>query len=1193
MNRIVNTIIAAAVMILLWSPTASATPDQFTGDNAIYTGSEVDIQPNVLIIFDTSGSMSENATGGNYVATTVYSSAGNYCGGVVGGNAPCLQTKVYECTHFGADECDTWSLVDDNSKTSTSCESTNPKSILGGTAGQWIGVSHKLVAGGGCSSASGGTFALGNYINWSHVLGPPRSKIVIAKDVVTDLINATQGVSFGLMRFVSTTAGGRTANEGGQLLNATVYSKAYATTIKNMLPIHNGIYTNRQALTAIINSTQLTANGYTPLAETLYEAYRYFSGQTPYFGKGIAGTTDSLGNYISPIVAGCQKNYIIIITDGMSTEDRSSVLRTICTTAQGYPTNGDCDKDGFEPYNDPVKDYSSNGSDYLNDVARFLHDSDMAPGYAGKQNVITYTIGFGLGTSNAGAVKLLNETAKQGDLDNVNAHAYLAENAGDLSNALADIFGTIAEVNSSFVAPVVPVSPENKIYSGSRVYLGFFKPIARHPWYGNLKKFGFDDSTNLIDKNGKYANFVDLNGDMRDDRDNYDMTKQAGAKHGSFRDSSTSYWSTVPDGGTVESGGVGGVLLARNFATLPRLIYTYQVGNTTDLTAAVNRFNTTNMTPAILSVATTTERDNIVNFMYGADVYDQNGNNNKTEKRANSILGDILHSKPLIINYATYSQTGTNESNCAVNKTMLFVGANDGMLHAFKDCDGSEAWAFIPPNALPNLQYFDDVTHTYYMDSSPAAYIYDANGNQTIDAGDRVILVVGQRRGGGAMALPGAGWYYALDVTNFAKPVLLWQLGPSTAGFAEMGETFSEPKIVKTKISDGDRMVLFVGAGYDNCNEDGRFGSTQTFPGTCNTLLAAGDDGPPPTTSAGAAAPITPRGRGIFAIEVAKLDASGVPSFGTSGTLIWSKTAATQADFTFSIASELAAVDTNYDTYVDLLYAADTGGNLWRFDVSDTATTNWSAKKLFSTNPGYSNGVLEASTVGNGKKVFYKPSVILEPDSQMIFFGTGDRDHPLNRSVTDRLYAFIDRGQNVIKTEANLVDVTEDKLQAGTATDVTSTLNALADASKYGWYIRLNQNSGEKVLASPLVMNKVAYFTTYSPDTVASTDPCVGGNLGTGRVYLLNYQTGEAVRNLDTSNDSQFNTYKTNERAAPADGVVLLRSDRVQNMGSGIPSGVVPVTSKTGDTTILVGCGGGICQEDTTTGVSLIYWRQK
>jgi len=62
----------------------------------------------------------------------------------------------------------------------------------------------------------------------------------------------------------------------------------------------------------------------------------------------------------------------------------------------------------------------------------------MAPGFAGKQNVKTYTVGFGLGTSNAGAVKLLQETAKQGDLENPDAHAFLAENAGDLSSAERD-----------------------------------------------------------------------------------------------------------------------------------------------------------------------------------------------------------------------------------------------------------------------------------------------------------------------------------------------------------------------------------------------------------------------------------------------------------------------------------------------------------------------------------------------------------------------------------------------------------------------------------------------------------------------------------------------------------------------------------------------------------------------------------
>ena len=58
--------------------------------------------------------------------------------------------------------------------------------------------------------------------------------------------------------------------------------------------------------------------------------------------------------------------------------------------------------------------------------------------------------------------------------------------------------------------------------------------------------------------------------------------------------------------------------------------------------------------------------------------------------------------------------TPANESNCSVNKSVIYAGANDGMLHAFNDCDGSEAWAFIPPDVLPTLQYLQGNAHRLF-----------------------------------------------------------------------------------------------------------------------------------------------------------------------------------------------------------------------------------------------------------------------------------------------------------------------------------------------------------------------------------------------------------------------------------------------------------------------------------------------
>ena len=75
------------------------------------------------------------------------------------------------------------------------------------------------------------------------------------------------------------------------------------------------------------------------------------------------------------------------------------------------------------------------------------------------------------------------------------------------------------------------------------------------------------------------------------------------------------------------------------------------------------------------------------------------------------LLGDILHSRPLVFNYTDYTTAdenycpeSPNPSTGKFNSSVLYVGANDGMVHAFRDCDGREMWAFVPPQVLKSLQ---------------------------------------------------------------------------------------------------------------------------------------------------------------------------------------------------------------------------------------------------------------------------------------------------------------------------------------------------------------------------------------------------------------------------------------------------------------------------------------------------------
>lgn len=1181
--------IIVMVVVALVPCSLYAAPDQYRGDTSIYGGITTTIQPNILIILDNSGSMSGQVIS----STTPYDPNTTYpvlkkCNG-----NNCSANTVYKASDYS-------SYIANVDSVTTSCGGADPRNLLK-TTGQYSG--RKLKSSGACDSGTS-SYVLGNYVNW--LKGPStvyRSKIDIAKDVVTNLVQTTNGVSFGLMKFNG-------SNEGGSFISKSVSSSNYISTIKNMDDIHTGTTTNRAALVSIISD--FTASTWTPLAETLFEAYRYYSGGTPKFGSVgfVAGA-----NYVTPIKASCQKNYIILVTDGMSTQDKNAILGTEI---------GDFDGDGADPGT-----FDDSGSHYLDDVAKYLYDTDMLaddeaePATVGTQRVTTFTIGFGI---SGDAVTLLSRTA---DSSHGHGQYFLASDQTGLTESLTKVISNILETNSSFVAPVVPVSPENKTSSASRMYIGLFKPSTVAFWEGNLKKFGLDSKNNLVDQNGAYANYVDINvkaGCSTKECEGYDDRNgdsiPNGKQNGSFRETSKSFWSTSIDTSDVNTGGVGELLQKSTISN--RKIYTY-FGNAA-LTDASNVFDTTNasLTAALLGVTDTTAKDDLINYVRGIDAYDENDNGSKTDNR-DWVMGDVLHSKPTVVNYNRYTFTAANEANCSVNKTMIYVGANDGMLHAFKDCDGSEAWAFISPDVLPNLKYSAGDTHTSFIDSTVTSYVYDTPVANNVGDGtvNSVYLLVGQRRGGGSNAAS-KGYYYLLDATDPANPRYISSFSNATSGFSELGESWSEPKIEKIKVGTDYKMAAIFGSGYDNINEDGRYGATQTCTGT----VSAADTGAGSVTSAAGTSTIT-KGRGIYILEIALLvsGANGYTSnFDNSGSLIWSYTNADNSAMAFSIAGEIATLDTKGRGYADRLYATDSAGNLWRFNIGAGTTTStitsWTGLKVFTANPG------SIGTTDIGRKAFYKPAVVLDycydpvtaksVTCDMVFYGTGDREHPLNKNVLDRIYMIKVKDKDTVgKTEscANgetdttkcLLDVTVDQLQtiedttgANVAANRTLTNVLIANFQNLlknsgGWYIKLDENEGEKILSPPRIINKVAYITSYVP---TNSDPCQVANPGDSYVYQLNYQTGEAVLNLDKTNDAPNKTtvLTVNTRGqAKESATVLARSDRKGLIGQGIASGVVVATTADGVTSVFLSSGGNIVPVPTTKGQSAktLYWRQK
>jgi len=1215
---------------------AGARPDQFKGDTSIYTaaGSSNPNRPNVLFVIDNSAGMTQPGTAKPYDPTQTY--PGTYTS----------DTVYVRVTATGG-------TINYNPYIDSMIDNVTCNAALSSLQANGAYYGKLKRSNGSCNDPNQGVYVTGNLLNYEFNPIPhwqPGHAYAI-NDVVFPVAGGsrsyycTNAGTSGSTEPAWTTTPGVTVNDGTakwelrptsilNMVQTTVDQVAVAVrdsanvglmvfgssnkggaVVKPVLDITSATgLTNLTNLTNAVDSITLLGANTQPVNEALWDAGVYYGGNNSSVSLKIATERTS---YPSPIQYHCQLNYIIVLTTGAT--DVDSNTKAHLTDLNGNGIAGDCAEAALYNYNPGV--------------------TIPFGGVARQIPLQTYVVQL-----LTPQVDMLVTAAELG-----HGKYYPVHDTRELAAALLDAMSNIVlSANTSFVAPVVPVSPENKVYTGNRVYMGFFKPMNTQYWYGNLKKYALDANSNIIDKNGAFANYVDQDFNFIDDRDPTQQDRlPQGAQNGSFRSSAQSYWlvtspTVTADGGVVNSGGAGAVLQNRSFSvSCPtcditgdvRRIYTY-LGTNTNLADPSNAFSTQNVqsptTPTglltasilglpgdIIGSGTTDDVKQLVNFVHGIDVYNEAGNlpPTTTEKRA-WLFGDVLHSKPFVMNYASYTFNETTESECTTNKTMIFVGSNDGMVHAVNDCDGTEAWAFIPPDLLPYLQYLHGDSHTYFVDSTIYAYVYDNNKDGTIDVadGDKVILLVGMRRGGGILGVePTQGYYYALDVSERASPKLLWSISnnsirkglattPSTT-YTNLGEAWSEPKLIRVSVGSPatDKIVMVIGGGYDNCNEDSRYGNTLLFSGSCVSLLTTDDGGLDasnnPKTSSGTTAVgslAAYKGRAIYVVELATLTA-GVPDFTNSGDLVRAFTAPLE----YSMLSEMTALDTDFDGYADKLYMGDTGGNVWRFNVKSTTPSNWTATKIFTSNSGYTNGSPDSTT---GRKIFYKFSAVVDTGGMVrLYFGTGDREHPLNRAVTDRIYEVIDKGQTSAVTEAQLVDVTEDQLQ--TTTDPTlpafqdllanlAAANEPGNTGYYGWYIRLDQNSGEKVLAGATVYNKVVYYSTYAPDTALVTDPCQIGNLGTARIYVVDYQNGSAVMNFDTSNDSQFTTYKTNTYATPtsAGGNVLLRSDRLLKIGAGIPSGVVVTGDK-----VLIGCGGGICTTSTNVGgqVLPVYWRQR
>jgi Tfp pilus tip-associated adhesin PilY1 len=899
----------------------------------------------------------------------------------------------------------------------------------------------------------------------------------------------------------------------------------------------------------------------------------------------------TIGGYLNSTSSGsvdptnyCHKNFVIVVSPGLSSNDTSDSNQAIPD-----PLKEDHDQDGTDGYGNGgpgqgtltvdgiVYTYTTNinGSTYLDDVAHYFYTHDMRVSNdktGAFQNTSTYTVGF-MATAESRLFLINTSNNGNGNPNLFNSadpeygkYHFDAQSAGGLSQAVMDAVNSIISRTSAFTAPVVPVT---RTTSGNKIYMAFFKPLEENFWEGNLTKFGLSPTSEIIGSDGNPATWP--NGAMRED--------------------AQPYWATIDWADISKSNYIH---------NSNRNIYTY-LGAVDILTDSANHFaaDNANLTAMMLGNPADVNvngilvrgREKVIDYIRGADVLDEDADGNSAENRP-VITGDVLHSEPLVFDY----KFADNSS-----KTMVFFGANDGMLHAVWDVNGSEAWAFIPPDQLNRLKYvIEGTSHMDFVDSSPKVYFHDVYGDGLVDSGDgdKVVLICGMRKGGTS--------YFALDITNPVEPRYLWRIGSANDAQTGTAELTSVFRYAGGSFKDGDTVRLWNGAGewHDAAMEIGdEFGSVFVTYDARKLYFNVGKWLGNLTTAMyqdymngiatgpfvwGKIVSITKTDPDVVIPELG--ESWSEPEFGrvktyagdTSGTAVCFIGGGYSADnsagkavvavnvftgavvrkFTtamnYSVASAVKIVDEDGNGFVDKVYVGDLGGQLWRFGQvatdsggsslsfpdCDENINSWVGQVLF-TAPTH---VVDSTTYT--RKFFYPPSVTLEKGYDLIFSGTGDRENACDpTTAADRIYAIKDNHSiNPLNPtafiEADLVDVTDPAAATPNLNhsydDVD--VNGIVDQ---GWFIRLvddiGADAGEKVLAQGVVFYKTYYITTFTPNN----DPCVPG--GNAKLYALNYLNGAAVIEFsDTDGDGNNDLTRS----------VLL--------GGGIPSKPVTVITSEG-----------------------------
>ncbi len=679
-----------------------------------------------------------------------------------------------------------------------------------------------------------------NYLNWYYsnqlaMTSTRSTRMAMAKTAAHTLIDAlNENTRLGLATFNSPS--------GGSLWEV----------------VDDLTETKKTNLKTVIDS--INPSGWTPLAETTADIGQYFAlgssnvvlhsgtdeaqrvSTTRVLPSALQNRTNWSGRIsipgepgfsTPPIQSSCQKSFTVMITDGLPTQDReiqsNNYLKDYDLDCSGTNRCGSYDMKSIYPYPD------GESSDYWDDVTKALYEMDLRPDlrYQGEEafarnNLTTYVIGFADETINPtmpGVNPLPSDAALQGG-----GKFYFAGNQTELSASLSSAFGYITQTSSSSSAVA---TNSTQYQTGAMIFQAIFDPSR---WTGDLVAYSLE--TEDTNGNGQLDSGEDLNGN-----------------------------------GKIDAGAVG-VAVWNAAAKIPqagsRSIYTWSESNQGSVGVPFMWDSLNATQQGILG------SEMLVHYLRGdqSSEIDAGGH----YRNRGVVLGDIVNSDPLYVGREDYGYAvlpgaeGASYTSFAGTdrREMIYVGANDGFLHAFDASNsirgGQEIFAYLP-NVListPLLTLSEPgYVHKYFVDGSAKS------GDAYFNGAWHTVLV-------GTLGAGGKG-LFALDITDpddFDSTKVLWEY--TYADNDDLGFTFSEPVIAR--LNNGKWGVI-VGNGYGSAN------------GKASLLILDVETG----------------------ALIKQMDTSVVNDNGLSSPV---------------------AIDLNEDRIADYVYAGDLKGNVWKFDLS-------------------------------------------------------------------------------------------------------------------------------------------------------------------------------------------------------------------------------------------------------------------